>query len=281
MLEILQFEFMRNALIAGFLASLVCGVLGSLVVVNRIVFLSGGIAHAAYGGIGLSYFMGWPFLAGTIGFSVAGALTMATVGMRAKHRADAIIGVMWAVGMAIGIVLLDLTPGYRADLISYLFGSILAVSRTDLMLLGVMTAVTISAAALFYNALLAMAFDEEFSRVRGIPARALYLGMITLLAVAIVLMIQIVGLILIIALLTIPPYIVEKFTGSLSRMMIWSCVLNVFFTAAGLFVALWLNLTAGACIILTAGAGFFLALVVQRLLPRITAAGPSTNGGVE
>lgn len=281
MVDILQFEFMRSALAAGLLAGLICGIMGSLVVVNRIVFLSGGIAHTAYGGIGLSYFMGWPFLAGTIGFSIVSALTMATVCLRAKHRADAVIGVMWAVGMATGIVLLDLTPGYRADLISYLFGSILAVSGTDLLLLGIMAIITMTTAALFYNALLAMAFDEEFARVRGIPARALYLGMIGLLATAIVLMIQIVGLILIIALLTISPFIVEKFTHSLSRMMVGSCLLNAIFTVGGLLLAHWLNLTAGACIILTAGSGFFVALIVERLLDRRSATGPFKNGSVE
>jgi zinc transport system permease protein len=278
MLEALQFEFIRNALAAGLLASVICGILGSLVVVNRIVFLSGGIAHAAYGGIGLSYFMGWPYLGGTMVFSVAGALAMAGVTLRIKHRADAVIGVMWAVGMAIGIVLLDLTPGYRADLMSYLFGSILAVTPVDLLLLGITAFVTLGLALIFYNALLAMAFDEEFARVRGVPARGLYLAMIALLAAAIVLMIQVVGLILIIALLTIPPFIAEKFTRSLSHMMIWASVLSALFSVGGLFLAYRFNLTAGAAIILSSGVGFFLSLIVERFVNRSSAAMPMENG---
>jgi zinc transport system permease protein len=118
MYEALQYEFMRNALMAGLLASIICGLMGTLVVVNRLVFLSGGIAHTAFGGIGLAFYFGWPYLFGTIGFTVAAAVIMAVVIMKAKHRADTVIGVIWALGMACGIILLDLTPGYQVDLIS-------------------------------------------------------------------------------------------------------------------------------------------------------------------
>ena len=119
MIEALQFEFMRNALMAGLLASVICGVIGSLIVVNRLVFLSGGIAHSAYGGIGLAFFLGLPFMAGAFFFSFLSAMIMAAVSTRSKQRADTIIGVMWAVGMAVGILLIDLTPGYNVDLMSY------------------------------------------------------------------------------------------------------------------------------------------------------------------
>ncbi|MES0364090.1 MAG: metal ABC transporter permease, partial [Desulfobacteria bacterium] len=127
MLEALQFEFMRNALLAGLLASIMCGVIGTFVVVNRIVFISGGIAHAAYGGIGLAFFFGFSYLMGILGFSLLVAAIMAAVSLKTRQRADTIIGVLWAVGMALGVILLDLTPGYNVDLMSYLFGSILTV----------------------------------------------------------------------------------------------------------------------------------------------------------
>ncbi|MFO7713114.1 metal ABC transporter permease, partial [Desulfosarcina sp.] len=133
MIEALQFEFMRNALAAGLLASVICGVMGTLVVVNRIVFLSGGIAHAAYGGIGLAFYFNWPYLPGTIGFSLFAGLMMAAISLKAKHRADTIVGVIWALGMAFGIILIDLTPGYHVDLMSYLFGSILSVPGSELV----------------------------------------------------------------------------------------------------------------------------------------------------
>ncbi|MBC2736189.1 MAG: metal ABC transporter permease [Desulfobacteraceae bacterium] len=264
MLDALQFEFMRHALVAGLLASIICGIMGTLVVANRIVFLSGGIAHAAYGGIGLAFFMGWPYLVGTIGFSLAAALVMAAVTLRARHRADTIIGVIWAVGMATGIILLDLTPGYNVDLMSYLFGSILTVPAADLwIMLG--TGIGVAGfVAVFYQDLLTLSYDEEFARIRGVPVSALYFALIGLLAVSIVMVIQVVGLILVIALLTIPPFIVERYAQSLFQMMVGASVLGAVFTVAGLWLSYAFDLTSGASIIMVAGAAFFIALLAER-----------------
>jgi zinc transport system permease protein len=267
MIEALQFEFMQNALIAGLLASLICGVMGTMVVVNRIVFLSGGIAHAAFGGIGLAFFFGWHYLVGTIGFAVLAALIMAIITLKAKHRADTIIGVIWAIGMAIGILLLDLTPGYNVDLMSYLFGSILAVPDTDIWLMVGVGAVILAVVIYFYHDYLALSYDEEFAQIRGVKVKTLYILMIVLLALGIVMVIQVVGLILVIALLTIPPYIAEKFSKSLFQMMILSSMLGAFFTVSGLWFSYEFNLTSGASIILVAGIGFLISLGVERLLP--------------
>lgn len=271
MIEAMQFEFMRNALMAGLLASLMCGIMGTLVVVNRIVFLSGGIAHAAYGGIGLAFYMGWPFLVGTLGFSLAAALIMAAVMLKARHRGDTIIGVVWAVGMAIGVILLDLTPGYKVDLMSYLFGSILTVPNTDMWIMAVMGLLTPLLVGCFYKELLAVSYDEEFARVRGVPVERLYYSLIALLAVTIVLVIQVVGLILVIALLTIPPFIVEKHVSSLSRMMAGAALLGAVFTVLGLWLSYRFDLTAGACIILVAGLGFFLSRLLEWGISRVRA----------
>jgi zinc transport system permease protein len=260
MFEALQFEFMQNALIAGLLASVICGIMGTLVVVNRIVFLSGGIAHAAYGGIGLAFFFGWPYMLGTLGFSLLAALVMAAVTLRVKHRSDAIIGVIWAVGMAVGIILLDLTPGYNVDLMSYLFGSILAVPDSDLWTMFTVGVVIMGTVAFFYDDYLAMSYDEEFAQIRGVRVKFLYFLLISLLAMSIVLIIQVVGLILVIALLTIPPFIAEKHANSLFKMMIFSCVLSIIFTLTGLWLSYAFNLTSGASIILVAGMGFLVAL---------------------
>jgi len=268
MLDALQFEFMRHALAAGLLASVICGIMGTLVVANRIVFLSGGIAHAAYGGIGMAFYFGWPYLAGTVGFSLAAAMVMAAVTLRARHRADTIIGVVWALGMAVGIILLDLTPGYNVDLMSYLFGSILTVPASDLwVMLGTGVAVA-GFVAVFYQDLLTLSYDEEFARIRGVPVRALYFSLIGLLAVAIVMVIQVVGLILVIALLTIPPFIVEKYAQSLFQMMVGASVLGALFTVSGLWLSYAFDLTSGAAIILVAGAAFFLALAGERWITR-------------
>jgi zinc transport system permease protein len=263
--EALQFEFMRNALLAGLMASIICGIIGTLVVVNRIVFLAGGIAHAAYGGIGLSFFFGWPYLAGTIGFALAAALSMAVVTLRLRHRADTVIGVIWAVGMATGIIFLDLTPGYNVDLMSYLFGSILAVPGTDLLQMFVASAVVAAVLLFFYRGFLAMSYDEEFARLRGVPVGLLYFLMIGMVAVSVVITIRVVGLILVIALLTIPPFIAEKYAGSLGAMMAVSGALSAVFTYCGLWLAYRANLTSGAAIILVAGACFFASVAVERL----------------
>ena len=266
MLEALQYEFMRNALAAGLLVSVICGIMGTLVVVNRIVFLSGGIAHAAYGGIGLSFFLGWPYLVGTLGFSFTAAMVMAAVSLKAKHRADTIIGVIWALGMACGIILLDLTPGYNVDLMSYLFGSILTVPQSDLWIMLIVGVLIGGFVIYFYKDLLAISYDEEFARIRGVPTRALYFALIGMLAVTIVMVIQVVGLILVIALLTIPPFMVEKYAKSLFQMMMGSSLLGAVFTVCGLWLSYAFELTSGASIILVAGIACFLFFLIDPLI---------------
>jgi len=268
MAEALQMEFVRNALIAGVLVSIICGVIGTLVVVNRIVFLAGGIAHAAYGGIGLAFFLGWPYAVGTAGVSLLAGGVMAAVTLKARHRADAVVGVLWAVGMAAGVILLDLTPGYQTDLMSYLFGSILAVSASDLWQMSAVGIAVLAAVAWYYNDFLAMSYDDEFARLRRVPVAFLYCLLLALVALSVVMIIRVVGLILVIALLTIPPFIAEKFTGSLRAMMVLSSLLSGLFTLAGLALSYALNLTSGATIILVAAAGFFAAVLWERLKRR-------------
>jgi len=265
MFEALQFEFMQNALIAGTLASLVCGVIGTLVVVNRLAFLSGGIAHAAYGGIGVAFYFGLPFIVGTLGFALLAALLMAVVTLKARHRSDTIVGVLWAVGMALGVILIDMTPGYNVDLMSYLFGSILTVPQSDLWQMLVIAVVIIIVVIYFYNDFLAMSYDGEFARLRNIPVRLLYFLLLAMIAVSVVMLIRVVGLILVIALLTIPPYIAEKFSGSLRTMMVIAVLISCGFTMIGLWLSYLLDLTSGATIIMVAAIGFFIALLIEHL----------------
>jgi zinc transport system permease protein len=268
MIEALQFEFMRNAVIAGVFASLICGVIGTFVVVNRLVFVAGGIAHAAFGGIGLAFFLGIPYLLGTIGFSLIAAAIMALVLLKAKNRIDTFIGVIWAVGMAVGIILLDLTPGYSVNLITYLFGSILSVPSSDLWWMLILGGITLFAAVYFYRDLLAISYDDEFARLRGVPVNLVYFLFIGLIAVSIVLIIRVVGLILVIALLTIPPYIAEKYTSSLAMMMVVSTFLAMLFNLGGLWIAYTFNLTSGATIILVATTGFFVSMIFDAVRSR-------------
>ncbi len=254
--ELLQYEFIRNALLAGLLTCIACGLIGSLVVVNRIVFISGGIAHSAFGGIGLGVYFGFSPLIGAGFFSILAAFLIGIITMKSKHRSDTIIGVLWAVGMAVGILLIDLTPGYNVDLLSYLFGSILAVPVSDLFLMLMLDIIIILCVVFYYKDLLAMSYDEEFASLRGIPVKLLYIMMLILVALTVVMTIRVVGLILVIALMTIPTYISEKFSSSLGKMMFWSFILASLFTFTGLVISYYLNITSGASIILVAGICF-------------------------
>jgi zinc transport system permease protein len=263
MWDALHFDFLQNALLAGILVSVSCGIIGTLVVVNRIVFISGGIAHAAYGGIGLAFYMGIPPALGAAIFSFLSSMIMGVASLKSRERVDAIIGVMWAVGMALGIILIDLTPGYNVDLMSYLFGSILTVGGSDIWFMLSLDLVALIIVLIFYKEFLAMSYDEEFSFVVGIPVKTLYFVLLGLIALSVVMIIQVVGLILVIALISIPPYIAEKYTTSLGKMMVLSSLLGIFFTITGLWLSYSYNLTSGATIIMVAGLAFFISLAID------------------
>jgi zinc transport system permease protein len=268
MIEALQFTFMRNALMAGVLVSIACGIIGTFVVINRIVFLSGGIAHAAYGGIGLGYLFRFNPVLGAIAFSVASALGMGTVQRKTRQRADTIIGAMWAIGMALGIIFVDLTKGYKADLMSYLFGSILAVPSGDLLIMLVLDIIIIALVALFYKELLAISFDETFATVENVPVDAIYLILVCMIALTVVMMMRVVGLIMVIALLTMPAAISGQFVRDMRTMMVLASILGVLFTTTGLWLSYFLNLTSGATIILVSGMAYLLSLAMRSLMRR-------------
>ncbi|WP_045211439.1 metal ABC transporter permease [Desulfonatronovibrio magnus] len=265
MIEVLQYEFMRNALMAGLLVSIACGIIGALVVVNRIVFISGGIAHASYGGIGLAFFAGFSPNMGAALAALISALIMGLVSRGKKHRADTVIGVIWAVGMSTGIILIDLTPGYNVDLMSYLFGSILMVPKSSLWTMAVMNLGIFILIQLFYRDFLTMSYDEEFAVAMGVPVGALYFLLLIMVALTVVMTIQVVGLILVIALLTIPSYLAEKYTRSLKSMMLAAVLISIFFTQTGIWLSYYLNLTTGATIVMVAAAFFFLSGLVSKI----------------
>ena len=266
--EALQFDFMRHALLAGVLVSVACGIVGTFVVVNRIVFISGGIAHAAYGGIGLGYFMGFNPVLGAIAFAVSAGLGMAIVERKTSERADTIIGVMWAIGMAIGIIFIDLTKGYKADLMSYLFGSILTVPKEDLLIMVVLDLIIGAIALLFYKELLAISFDPVFATTRMVPVNGLYLLLVGAIALTVVMVMRVVGLILVIALLTMPAAIAGQFVKDLKQMMLLSSILGAVFTTTGLWLSYFFNLTSGATIILVAGFAYLLSLALKNIFKR-------------
>ena len=266
MLEALELSFMQHALIAGVLVALIAGIVGSLVVVNRMVFLSGGIAHASYGGIGLAVYFSLPVFLGASLFAVASALLIAYLTMYRRERIDTLIGVLWAVGMAVGIVFTDLTPGYNPDLMSYLFGSILAVERGDLYFAGMLSAFIVMLVTFRYRQILAVSYDSEYAELQGIPARRCYTLILVVAALSVVVAIKIVGLILVIALLTVPVYIAEYFAASLRQMMVIASLFGMLFTLVGLWVSYMYDITSGAAIILVSAAGMAAVSLGKRLI---------------
>lgn len=269
LLTLFSFDFMRNALLAGALASVACGVIGTLVVVNRLVFLAGGIAHTAYGGVGLAFFLGWPPLPCTLGFTAGASLLMGAATRKDGERTDTMVGVLWAAGMATGIILIDLSPGYAADLMSFLFGSILAVPAADLWVMFVLDVLVAGLTLFFYKDLLAMSFDPEFAAARGAPVRFLHYLLPLMIALCVVMLVRVVGLILVIALVTIPPYLAERRSHSLAGMMLRACGFSLFFCFAGLLVSARFDLTSGACIIAVAVAVFVLLSLLEALRARL------------
>jgi len=265
LLEVLQYEFIQNALIAGLLASVACGIVGVYVVVKRIVSISGGIAHASFGGIGLGYFLGINPVLGAMFFAIASALGIGLIIRRTRLPEDTAIGILWAMGMALGIIFIGLTPGYAPDLFSYLFGNILTVPTLDLVLMLILDIVIILVVVLLYKELLFLSFDEEFSTVVGVPTRRLYLLLLCLVALTVVVLIRVVGIILVIALLTIPAAIARHFTYSLKKMMLLAILLGIVFTFSGLWLSYLLDLASGATIILVSGLALFISLGVSRL----------------
>lgn len=256
MFEALQFAFMRNALLAGLWISLACGIIGTLVVSNRLVFLAGGIAHSAYGGVGLALFLGFSPFFGAMGFSLAMAALLASLTAKDRSRADPVVGVLWAVGMALGVLFVDLSPGYRADIMSLLFGSILTVSSRELWMMAGTTLLVAGAVGLKYRDLLVLSYDPDFAATRGVRVSSLYRLLLLLVAAGTVVAIHAVGLILVIALLTIPPTLAERSCRSLASMMAVSSAWSALFIFLGLDLSYRYNLTSGAVIILV-GASFF------------------------
>lgn len=261
MLEALQYDFIQNALLAGILVSIAAGIIGSLVVVNKITFLAGGIAHSSYGGIGLAIFLGIPVLFGATVFAILTAIIIAALTLTKRNRVDSLIGIMWALGMAIGIIFVDLTPGYNVDLMSYLFGSIIAVSSDDISYLAFLDVLILFCVMLFYKQILAVSYDSEFASLRGISVKFFYTLILILSALSVVAAIKVVGLILVIALLTIPTYLAEMYANRLSSMMIISALFATFFTLGGLIISYFYDISSGASIIVVG----VLTLLVAKL----------------
>ncbi len=269
--------FLRCALLTGIFAGIACGIVGSYVVVRRITYIAGGIAHCAFGGLGAAYYFervhgwqvysplaGWQPLHPLHGALVAALLAAVIIGwvsLRARQREDTVISALWAIGMAAGVLFVHATPGYGQDLMSYLFGSILLVGPRDVWLVAALDLIVVVTVLLCYRQFLGVCFDEEFARLRGVRVERYYLLLLCLVALAVVLLVSVVGIVLVIALFTLPVAVAGHFTRSLWRMMVLAALLSMGLTTTGLAVSYPLGLHTGATTIILAGALYLMVLI--------------------
>ncbi|MGD8414603.1 MAG: metal ABC transporter permease [Candidatus Latescibacterota bacterium] len=268
-------SFLRNALVAGLLASVACGVIGTYVVTRRISLIAGSLAHSVLGGMGAAYYLravyGWQWLHplhGAIVAALISALVISAVRTYSSEREDTVISALWAVGMAVGIVFIFRTPGYKTDLMTYLFGNIVMADTQALRMLVILDIAVVAVGVLFYNQLLAVCFDEEFARVRGLRTGLYYTLLLCLTALTIVTLIYVVGIILVIALLTLPVAVAGQFSRKLWQMMLMSAALSAIFTTMGLALSYGPDLPAGATTILLAAAVYVLVKLSSTYIKR-------------
>lgn len=265
MTAIIAYGFFQNAIIAGVLASIACGIIGTYVIVKRMVSISGGISHAAFGGVGLGYLLGIDPIFGALAFTTCISLFMGIVKQKARESIDTLVAAMWAAGMAAGIIFISLTPGYAPDLFSFLFGNILLVPTGDLILMVIVISLIIVLVSLLYRQFLAVTFDEEYAEIMNLPVTALSLLLMVLIGICVVMLIRVVGIILIIALLALPAAISRFFCIDLKKMMVLSVVLGMIFTMSGLWLSYVLDIPSGATIIMCAIAGYVAVLGFRRV----------------
>jgi zinc transport system permease protein len=266
-----NYDFMRNAIAVAILASIAAGIVGAYVVSRRITYIAGGISHSVLGGIGLFHYLavvgGIGFLApvyGALFAALASALIIGYVSIKAKEREDTVIGALWAVGMATGILFISATPGYNQDLVSYLFGNILMVSSLDMWLVVILDLVVIGVGVIFYRQLQAVCFDEEFARARGLRVEFYYILLLVLTSLTVVVLISVVGVIMVIALLSLPAAIASRFTRTLASTMFLAILVSAVLSVAGLALSFSPDLPAGATIVLLTGVVYIIVTAFFR-----------------
>ncbi|NLW25611.1 MAG: metal ABC transporter permease [Clostridia bacterium] len=253
MLEaLLEYKFLQNAFLSTILASITCGIMGTIITEKKLVMLSGGIAHTTFGGIGLGYFLGIEPIISGLFFSIIASLGISRINKKTDTYSDLLIGMFWSLGMALGVLFIAFTPGYPPDMTSYLFGDILTVSRKELLLMLIFDLIIITIIVSFFNIFKAYLFDEEFLAIQGAPILLLEYLLYILIACTVVLLVKVTGIILSIALLTVPIALAKQFTYNLKNLMILSCGLGAVFCLMGLFVSYKLGIPSGATIIIIA-----------------------------
>lgn len=247
--ELLEYAFFRNALAGVALISVACAVIGVYVVTRRMTFIAGGITHTCFGGLGLGYFLGWNPLVTAGAFAVAGSLGVDALS-RGRVRRDSAIAVVWALGMALGILFVFLTPGYVPELNSFLFGNVLNITRADLWVFAAFSLLSVSVYAIFGKVIMAVSFDEDFARTRHLPVRLVNTVMMVMVSVCIVLTIKMIGVMLLMSLISLPQLVAERFTRSYRRMILLSGAASLAGCLGGLWVSVLIDVPASAVIVI-------------------------------
>lgn len=277
MLELFSYKFVWFALLASFLVSICSGIIGSIIVTNKNVFMAGGVAHSAFGGVGIALFFGFNTTLGAMIFSVLMALFFAYASLYQKQYLDSYMSASWAFGMAIGVILMDLTPGYNHDISSYLFGSLIATDSNDLLIMAGFDLFAIIFVMMYYHNILSLFYDNEFCKLKGMSISIWNTIIFIFIALGVVISMNVAGLILVLAILSIPAYIASLFTRSLKAMMLSSWLISLVFMYAGFFIAWFYNLSIGACIVILLSIGIFIALAIQKIIRRKNERRATTN----
>ena len=247
---ILNYRFMQNALYAALLASIVTGIIGTVAIEKKLISMSGGIAHASFGGIGLGYLMGFEPIWGGLLFAVASSGMISKLPKNARLKADTMVGILWSFGMALGILFISLAPGYMPDMTSYLFGDILSVSSGFILYILIFTVIVVALFVMLYHPLILYLFDEDYARARGINVRLMEWVVYLMIPIGIIVLVKVVGIILTIALMTIPVSIAKLYFNSVGKVVGFSMLFSFLFCIAGLMLAYYLNIPSGVCIVI-------------------------------
>lgn len=264
--DLLSYSFFQNALLGSFFASVACGIIGSYVVIRRLVFISGGITHASLGGIGMGFYFGWNPIFSAMIFSIFSAFGIEWLSSRQGIREDSAIGSLWSLGMAVGIIFIYLKPGFAPNLSDYLFGNILTITQTDILYLAILSIILILVFILFGRQILFAAFDPDFAKTRNLPVNLIKYTMMMGIAITIVLSIRLVGIVLLMSILTVPQMTANLFTSNFLKMILLSVLIGFAGCLVGLFLSAILDVPSGVFIIFTQIVVFLFSRWVVRLI---------------
>lgn len=281
MFDLLKYSFIQNALISCLFASIICGIIGTVVIEKKMMMLSGGIAHTAFGGVGLGYFLGFNPLIGALAFSVMASIGIGTARKRKNTNSDILTILLWSFGMALGVLFIGLASGVNTNMSSYLFGSILTVLNIEIIYMAIIVVIVLIMFLMFYNDLKIYIFDEEFAKTIGLKTNVLEYTMLILIALSTVVLIRSVGIILLLALLTAPAATAKIISKKFNRRIIISIILGVIYSILGIYLSVLLDIAAGATIVILSVVIYSLSYLINLIRKKVLRSISVDNGSIK